>query len=356
MRTRLHLRTPFGEEVVRDVIDGKWAAPEGDSDEDLGHGLFALPGLSDGHAHFAAPIGKDWKSDTIDDAKGRVNEALQAGVLLALDKGWSNLDTIAIINSVPPHMRPEIEAAGIINAVSGGYWPDFARELDLTGFEPGILQSIEESGGWVKLVGDWPRRGQGPVANFSEEELSRVVEMAESAGQRVAIHTMARDVPSMAVRAGIHSIEHGLFLTENDMDLLGSRGGMWVPTLLRMEAVVAQLGAESSGGKLLVEGLENVATLLPLAAEAGVQLLAGTDVTIGAHDVALEAQRLVEFGLPKEMALNSVSISAYEATDRPYSFEIGSTADAVLFSENPLTEFGVLAHPEVVMRMGNRVK
>lgn len=341
---------------MRDVVDGKWAAPEGISEETLGVGLYAVPGLADGHAHFAAPIGKDWKSDTIDEARGRVNEALQSGVLLALDKGWSNLDTIRIIREVPPHERPEIEAAGIINAVSGGYWPDFARELDLVGFESGIRQAMDEASGWVKLVGDWPRRGQGPVANFTEEELSWIVGMAVGADQRVAIHTMAPEVPSMAVRAGIHSIEHGLFLSEGDLDLLGARGGMWVPTLLRMEAVVAQLGAESSGGKLLVEGLANVARLLPLAAEAGVRLLAGTDVTIGAHDVALEAQRLVEFGLPVEMALNSVSISAYAATDRPHAFEIGSPADAVLFAENPLDDFAVLGHPEVVLRMGNRVK
>lgn len=348
--------TPFGDQTVRDVVDGKWAIPDGDADEEFGHGMFALPGLTDGHAHFAAPIGKDWKTDTIDDAKGRVDQALRAGVLLALDKGWSNLDTIEIIKTVPPEHRPEIEAAGIINAVSGGYWPDFARELDVTGFEAGIDQSIAEGGGWVKLVGDWPRRGQGPVANFTEAELSRVVEMAGADGQRVAIHTMGREVPSMAVQAGIHSIEHGLFLSEEDLDALGSRGGMWVPTVLRMEAVVNQLGAGSSGGKLLLEGLENVARLLPLAAEAGVRLLAGTDVTIGAHEVALEAQRLAELGLPGEMALNSVSTSAYEATGRPFSFELGSTADVVMFSENPLEDLGVLSHPVVVMRMGARVR
>lgn len=318
--------------------------------------MYAVPGLIDGHAHFAAPIGKDWTSDTLEDAKHRVDLALKAGILLALDKGWSNLDTLRVIESVAPQDRPDIETAGIINTVRDGYYPKFARELDEAGFEAGVQESLANSGGWLKFVGDWPRRGRGPVANFTEDQLRQAVQTAEAANARVAIHTMAREAPSMAVRAGVHSIEHGLFLSEDDLDALGERSGMWVPTLLRMEAVVAQLGAASSGGKLLLEGLENVRRILPLAAEAGVHLLAGTDVTVGAHDVGLEAQRLVDYRLSVDRALDAVSVAAYAATGRPHDFEIGTPANAVLFPVNPLDEFSVLANPEVVIRLGARVK
>jgi imidazolonepropionase-like amidohydrolase len=156
----------------------------------------------------------------------------------------------------------------------------------------------------------------------------------------------------MAVRAGVHSIEHGLFLDSADIASLGARRGMWVPTIIRMEAVIAQLGETSSGGKLLVEGLENVRRLMVEAVEAGVHLLAGTDVTVGAHDVALEALKLVEYGLPVELALDAVSVSGYEATGRSTGFEVGSLANAVLFAVNPLTEISVLGHPEMVIRGG----
>jgi imidazolonepropionase-like amidohydrolase len=156
----------------------------------------------------------------------------------------------------------------------------------------------------------------------------------------------------MAVRAGVHSIEHGLFLDPADIVPLGARGGMWVPTIIRMEAVIAQLGDTSSGGKLLIEGLENVRRLMVEAVEAGVHLLAGTDVTVGAHDVALEAVKLVEYGLPVELALDAVSVSGYLATARSTGFEVGSPADAVLFAVNPLTEISVLGHPEMVIRGG----
>lgn len=353
VRIRAHLRTLANDTIVRDIADGVWDEPGAWSpDIELGRDWFALPGLVDSHAHFAAPIGKDWKSDTFEDAASRARQAVNSGVLLALDKGWSNLDTIKIIETIPAQERPDIEAAGIINAVHGGYWPDFARELTEENFEEGIRQSIDEGSGWVKLVGDWPRRGLGPVANFDEGQLRRVVEMSVAAGSKVAIHTMAREAPAMAVRAGVQSIEHGLFLDEASLGLLGARGGMWVPTIIRMEAVVAQLGENSSGGRLLVEGLENVRRLMPLAAEAGVHLLAGTDVTVGAHDVALEAMKMVEYGLSVEAALNAVSRSGFLATGRPSDFEIGSPANAVFFPTNPLHDIGVLRHPSGVVRMG----
>jgi imidazolonepropionase-like amidohydrolase len=259
---------------------------------------------------------------------------------------------VRLIESIDPSLRPEIEAAGIINAVEGGYWPDFARELTRATFDDGIRRSAAEGSGWVKLVGDWPRRGQGPVANFDEDQLRRAVELAAEDGARVAIHTMAREAPGMAVRAGVHSIEHGLFLSEQDLALLGSRGGMWVPTIIRMEAVVAQLGEASSGGKLLVEGLDNVRRLMPLAAEAGVHLLAGTDVTVGAHDVALEALKMVEYGLPVDRAIDAVSVSGFEATSRSSGFDAGDPANAVLFGDNPLRDISVLGRPEYVIRLG----
>lgn len=353
MRIRAHIRTPHDVTVVRDVADGVWEDPGSTTpDVEIGTGWFALPGLADAHAHFAAPVGKDWKSDTFADAANRAREAVRAGVLLALDKGWSNLDTIRIIETISAADRPDIEAAGIINAVEGGYWPDFARELTHETFEDGIRASIEEGSGWVKLVGDWPRKGVGPVANFDEGQLRRAVELASAAGSKVAIHTMAREAPGMAVRAGVDSIEHGLFLDEESLGVLGARAGMWVPTIIRMEAVVHQLGETSSGGRLLLEGLENVRRLMPLAADAGVHLLAGTDVTVGAHDVALEAARMVEYGLPVAMAVAAVSVGAFSATGRPYEFEIGTPADAIFFSDNPLQDVSTLQHPAAVLRLG----
>ena len=42
-------------------------------------------------------------------------------------------------------------------------------------------------------------------------------------------------------------------LSDHDLEMLGARGGCWVPTVVQMEATISQLGERSSGGRLLIE-------------------------------------------------------------------------------------------------------
>ncbi len=350
MSMRFVLRSPFAEPVTRDVVEGKWADPGGDAAEVLGEDLWALPGLVDAHAHLASEA--MFEPGDFESALERARRALRAGVTLVLDKGWCDDTTIRVASTLDPSERPDIEAARRIVSVPGGYYPNFALEVEPDELEGPIREEADSGLGWVKLAGDWPRRGRGPVVNFSQDELSRVVAVAESAGARVAVHTMAPETPSLAVAAGVHSIEHGLFLTEDDIAALAERGGMWVPTCLRVEELIVSLGPESSGGRLLAEGLENMRRLLPLAAEAGVLILAGTDLVGSPADVAAEALKLGEHGLSPSQVVAAMGVSGFVATGRPVSFEPGAPADAVFFPANPVQEPEVLAHPTLVVRRG----
>lgn len=351
MSLRFSLRSPDGETVVRDVVDGKWAEPSGETDGSLGGDMWSLPGLVDAHAHLASAE-LNYEPGDLEGAIERSRESLAAGVTLLLDKGWADDTTVRLIDQVPREERPEIEAAAKIIANVGGYYPGFALEIEPEHLEGVVRTQAGAGAGWVKLSGDWPRRGIGPVGNFDEADLRIAVQAAASSGAKVAIHTMAPEVPSLAVAAGVQSIEHGLFLEEDDLGSLGSRGGMWVPTILRCEATLAQLGEESSGGKLFLEGLERIARLLPLGVEAGVNVLAGTDLIGSPADVAAEAMKLGEYGLTNEQVVSAVSTSAFVATGRAADFEVGAPADAVLFPANPMDDLGVLRHPAHVVRLG----
>lgn len=337
--------------MKRDIVDGRWAEPIGVPDETVGHDLWALPGLVDAHAHLATAE-LNYQPGVLEEAQVRARDALRAGVTLVLDKGWTDETTIRVIDTVPSFERPEIEAAARIIAVAEGYYPRFALEIDPSNIEAPVAEQAAAGAGWVKLIGDWPRRGRGPVGNFTLDELRRAVETAESIGSKVAIHTMAREVPSMAVAAGVHSIEHGLFLTEADIAALGERAGMWVPTVLRVEKTISQLGADSTGGRLLADGLANITRLLPLAIEAGVRVLAGTDLVGSSTNVSSEAVRLGELGLSNAQVVAAVGHAGFEATGRSVEFAPGSPANAVFFTVNPLDEVGSLAHPALVVREG----
>jgi imidazolonepropionase-like amidohydrolase len=352
VRLRFSLREPGSEPVLLDVAGEHWELPEGAGGEVIGEGMWALPGLVDAHAHFAAAEGQSWVSAGPDGAASNARRSVAAGVMLALDKGWSDLTAVEMLARVDPGERPDIDAAGVVLAVEGGYLPDFAREIDPDVIGDAVALAAKEGSGWVKLIGDWPRKGQGPVANFSEAQLSTAVRVAVDHGARVAIHTMARDVPSIAVDAGVHSIEHGMFLSESDLARLGERGGMWVPTVLQVEAVIAQLGGDSSGGRLLREGLENVTRLLSPALEAGVQILTGTDLAVGPRQVGEEAVRLWELGMPAKDVVAAVSNAGLVANDRVAGFEPRAPANAVFFDSDPVADPRVLLHPSIVVRLG----
>lgn len=350
MRARVTLRSPFGPVVTRDITGGMWVDPAGDSDVHLGRESWALPGLCDAHAHLSGE--KIIDPGDIEGAMRRARDALSAGVTLLLDKGWRDTTAIEAVGRVPAFDRPDVEAAGAIISVPDGYFPDFGRKIDPHQIGLVAEEEARRGLGWVKLVGDWPRRGIGPMPNFEEGQLVEAVSAAEAVGARVAIHTMAREVPGLAVRAGVHSIEHGLFLTEGDVEILGSRSGMWVPTVLRVEETIRELGGTSSGGKLLLEGLENTSRLLPYALEAGVRVLAGSDLVGAPADISKEAIRLADLGLSARQAVEAVGSAAFDATGRSTGFEPGSPANAVLFPENPITTIEVLATPSAVIRLG----
>lgn len=354
MRTLVTLRPPGGDDVVLVAEDGRWAEPDGPVDEAYEtQELWALPGLADAHAHLAAD---EMTLEPGDPAtiRRRAFTCLEGGVFLALDKGWRD-ETVLTLLTEAPDRRPDLQAAGRMIAAPGGYYEDFALEVDEEGLAEAVARAVTSSGGWVKIVGDWPRKGEGPRPNFSFEALAAAVRIAHGAGARVAVHTMARQVPGMAVAAGVDSIEHGLFLTEDDLALLAGRGGMWVPTVLRMEEVRSELKEGSRGRLLLTEGLANVAALLPVAEELGVRVLAGSDLAIPARRVAAEAVRLGEVGLSSGAAVAAVSTAVYEAAGVPAGFRPGLFADAVFFDRDPREDLRVLERPVLVLRRGRRL-
>ncbi len=349
------LRPPGG--VTADLLavssQGTWLEA-GPGDVDLGSGMWALPGLVDAHSHLAADelVMEPGRPEEI---RTRAYACLERGTFLIVDKGWGDGSVVMTLTDAAPTVRPDFQAASRMIAVEGGYYPGFAIETDADGLTGWVLQMAEQGRGWVKLVGDWPRKGRGAVANFTEEQLSAAVQVAHGADVRVAIHTMAPEVPSMAVRAGVDSIEHGLFLTPDDLEALSARGGAWVPTVLRMEAIGEQLGSESTGGRLIHEGLANVSSLLR-EAPPELAVLAGTDLATEPGDVSREVQALIRLGLEPTRAVGAACEVARRYLGRSPGFEVGELADAVFYDADPREDPATLQRPVAALRAGRRIR
>jgi imidazolonepropionase-like amidohydrolase len=316
-------------------------------------GFFALGGLADCHAHLAVDaLSQVQRTGDIKGIRRRAFAHLRHGVFLVLDKGWRD-EVVLRLLAEPPPTRPHLQAAGRIITGPHGYFEGFAVETDDAGLSAAVAAATT-TGGWIKLIGDWPQKGKGPVISFGEEALTRACQIAHAAGARVAIHTMAPVTPGQAVRAGCDSIEHGLYLTADDISLLGLRGGAWVPTIGNVRDVRKMLGWGSSGARVLGEGLDNVGQNLALATEAGVAVLAGTDLGLGHGEVAREAVLLKSYGLSDRAAVAAASETAYRYLGIPF-LTPGASADVVLFEGDPNRDVTELQRPVAAMRAGQVV-
>lgn len=331
------------------AVAGRWERRDGEQAIDLS-GFHVLPGLVDAHAHLSAETLDIEAATEPSEILQRADDAVSSGVFAVADKGWSD-DLVLALAREGRIGGLQVQAAGRMLRPHDGYWDGFGPIVDGSQLIE-VCAAISPERPWVKIVGDWPRRGQGALPNYTEAVLSEAVDAAHAGGARVAIHTMAPEVASMAVRAGVDSIEHGLFLTEIDLEELGERSGMWVPTVLRMEEVLAGLKPGSSGAELVGRGLENVRRVLPAAAELGVAVLAGSDLAVPVGRIGLEVEALVRMGCPTEHAVAGASHRAYAALGIDAGLRVGAPADVVAFVEDPLEDRATLLSPVLVMREG----
>lgn len=357
MRLGLTIRTLDGVSRELTVIDGHFRAAGEPVDREVDSaGWWAVPGLADCHAHLGGGAGDDNTDPAEILARTKANAwaQLEGGVFLVADKGHCTDVTLRVLDE-PPTTRPELQLAGRMLANPGGYYAGFAVEVEEDELVDAVRDATGGGASWVKLVGDWPRKGIGAVTNFTEAAMHRAVEVAHAADCRVAIHAAAPETSTLAVAAGIDSIEHGLFLTPDDLVALGARGGAWVPTIAAMEGVRDMLGAESSGGKLFAQGLDNVREILAGAPELGVSVLAGSDIEVAHGDIATEAMRLGEYGLPADAVVHATTSAAYDYLGSSHSFEAGGSADVLFFEADPRDDLAVLARPVLGLRHGEVV-
>ena len=359
MTTLITIRPPEGD-LYDLAIDGtRFIEPDDrvTTQIDTAH-LWALPGLADAHAHLTMTSLTDIGGTSEETMRANIPVTawahIERGILLILDKG-GNTDVTLLSLDHDADLRPYVEAAGAMIHPDGGYMKDFGVEVEPEDLVEYVRSTADTRGGWIKIVADWPRRGVGPVNNYPLDAMTEAVAVAHDAGARVAVHTMAA-AASEAVAAGVDSIEHGPFLTEEDLYILAARGGAWVPTVGNQKHWADTLGPDSSGGKLFRAGLDQMSKNLPLAEELGLTVLAGSDLAIPHGHIATEARLLRDHGLSNRAATIAASLAAFDYVGRSGSLSGGDSADVVFFAENPYEDVTVLDAPLLIIHNGNIIE
>jgi imidazolonepropionase-like amidohydrolase len=355
-----------GDVVIEDGRLADVGAPGLDGDEEVEcHGLVVLPGLFDCHTHVTFSgdldlqhmVSRPWSmryfeavvnlERTLATGITTVREAAGAdlGVKHAVERGLipgPRLQiSIAMLSQTGGHGDTQLPTGGCLGwphpypGNPGGIvdGPDAVRkrvrELVREGAD---VIKVATSGG-VLSPRDDPRHG-----HFRDDELRVLVDEARAAGKFVMAHAQATDGIKAAIRHGVRSIEHGIFLDDEAIDMMLAADAWLVPTLLAPRAVIS---SAQEGMRILEESLRKANEVLDSHSEsvrravaAGVKIAMGTDSGVGPHGRNLEELGLmVEHGMAPLDAWRATTggAAALMGLDEQFgTLEPGKRADVVL--------------------------
>lgn len=202
---------------------------------------------------------------------------------------------------------------------------------------------------------------------FSFEELSAIVEEARfRKGVKVMAHAQGAEGIKNAVRAGIHSIEHGIYLDDEAIELMKEHGTYLVPTLLAPVAVLEtadEVGMPESAVQKSKEVIEHHKESFAKAYKAGVKIAMGTDAGVMKHGTNLrELGLMVDGGMsPMDSIVASTKVAAecMGWDNKVGTLEAGKFADIVIVKGNPIDDIYSLSDQDnivTVMKGGSVVK
>ncbi|WP_042148033.1 amidohydrolase family protein [Paucisalibacillus sp. EB02] len=365
--------SPTGDEVIVDAAGGT-----------------VLPGLIDTHVHMMmeyAPLSERLAtpfSFMYYQAANYLKNTLHAGITSVRDALGTDLGVKKAVEEglIPgPRLQLSINALTITGGHGDGYTVS-GNTVDLLpsdypGMPSGKCDGVEEvrkktremlragaevikvhATGGVLSATDHPEFTQ-----FSLEELKVIVEEGRfRKGVKVMAHAQGAEGIKNAIRAGVHSIEHGIFLDDEAIELMLENGTYLVPTLLAPVAVLenaAEVGMPDSAVKKSREVIEQHKASFTKAYKAGVKIAMGTDAGVMKHGTNLR-----ELGLMKDAGMSPMdTIVASTKTaaeclgweDKVGTLEQGKLADIVVVKGNPLEDIYSLAdndNIQVVIKNG----
>jgi imidazolonepropionase-like amidohydrolase len=346
-------------------------------------GCTLLPGFIDAHIHIcmdgsADPVGTCLRESAVTTTLKAANfarETLLSGITTVRDMGGlAGIDLglkQAIRTGLVP--GPHMLVSGRLICMTGGHgWQLGCEANGPEGVRQAAREQIKAGVDIVKLMatgGVMTPAVEPGSEQLTEAELRAGVEEAHKAGKKTATHAMGTKGIMNALRAGIDSIEHGVYLDEETVTLMKKREVALIPTLAALHHIIEN-GLAAGIPAFAVEKTLRVKPFhlesMRMARAAGVKIAAGTDAgtPFNHHGANLgEIKLLVEYGgfSPAEAieAGTRVSAEVLGIEKEVGTIEEGKIADLVAVQGNPLENIGLLAEREnvgLVIQGGRVVK
>ncbi|MFV1884638.1 MAG: amidohydrolase family protein [Balneola sp.] len=348
-----------------------------------------LPGLIDCHTHLTDPSflesfdyyghpGAIFGILGVQFAK----QTLEAGFTTVRDVGAAYYSDVALRDAINKEwiVGPRMYVSGTALTTTGGHgsygnWlppelsfeknpgnpvdgRDAVRKQTRVLIKNGVdLIKINASGGFGTA------RSIPGAASFTIEELEAAVQEAKKRGIKVAAHAHGEESISNAIKAGVHSIEHATFLSQENIELLIENKVYLIMDLLAAYVDLIETNQDYSDKELLLSNREvykQIETRFKKAYDQGVLLAFGTDASVFKHGRNAEQFTLMEQAGMKPIdvlksatqnAANLIGIEKYAG-----SIEVGKWADIIAVKGNPLEDLRILEKVEFVMKNGKVYK
>lgn len=358
-----------GERIAQ--VGASLAVPQGARVYDLGD-VTLLPGLIDAHTHITYHFDKTGRFGlTWDATNDETLRYAEENARATLEAGFTTIRNLGAGGRVDIRLRDEInhgDAKGPRMIVSGepltgdelsDVYED--REARLKRVREFVRARIAEGVDVIKVFEGIDADGS-PI--FSEGEIRAIVEEAQRAGLRVAVHAHEAAAVKAAVRGGCTSIEHGSFLDSEAIRELVKRHTALVPTLYlpthylehKERFVAFDPLTWAFFEKLRSGNLSNAEK----AKKAGVWIVSGSDAVAGLHGQnAREIIWLTKAGLTPAEALRAATTDAARLLGlegKVGAIVPGAFADIVAVPGDPTRDIGVVEKVSFVMKNGEVIK
>ena len=290
--------------------------------------------------------------------------------------GYADVDIKKAINAgVIPGPRMLVATLAINTT---GHYPiktsEYAWELkmpkgvqEITGADEArraVREQLEHGADWIKIYSDrgyikQPDGNYRALSNFTLEEMNAIGSETIGSRKNFAAHAMTRDGIIAAVNAGAKSIEHGLGMDEESMQLMAAKGVFWCPTLFVNEFVAE--GRAKLGSPINLMFSKSIPETFKKAVKLGVKIAYGTD--IGGYDWSLPQAKdfsyFVSWGLTPIQAMQTATVHAAELLGQVGQIgeiKAGALADIIALKQDPTKNIESLQNIDWIMKDGKVYK
>jgi imidazolonepropionase-like amidohydrolase len=341
-------------------------------------GKTVMPGLINCHAHFCLDGSPDpvtalqqrSVTENVLHAAKHAEAALRAGVTTVRDLGgWEGID-LGLKKAINDGLilGSRMLVSGKLLCMTGGTAHAIGREVDGPDeARKGAREQLKAGVDVIKVMatGGVLTAGTDPgSAQLTFEELCAAVEEAKKAGRLTAAHAHGATGVKNAIRAGTDSIEHGIFLDAEAIDMMLELETFYVPTLAATYEIITK-GPEFGIPAFIVDKAQRASDAhldsFRRAREAGVRIAVGNDGGTPfnrADNLASELELMVAAGMSCVEALAAAHRTAAELlhmAEQIGTVKPGRLADLVVLDADPQTDISAVRQVHMVIKAGQPV-